>query len=212
MFCKFVRAVNSFQYATICLISFDASVCSLYQFVIVYTSMVIICLSNFCLQYSIKIIFNFVYRLDESGVQIKSPFRQANHRWDEITAAGIQAPNADSDKQTLRQMGSMFTKVFENLLRSSQSRRFILFKKTNGKLVHMHIPPDKLEEVSALFSKFLQQRFTNEPQDYFELRRTLGKRVNIAGLAFGVLFFLLLASAIFAAWVAVRSSLGMLDI
>ncbi len=164
------------------------------------------------IEYSIKIIFNFVYRLDESGVQIKSPFRRANHSWEEITAAGIQVPNTGSDEQTLRQMGSMFTKVFENLLRSIQSMRFILFKKNNGMLVHLHVPPDKLEEVSALFSKSLQQRFTNKPQDYFELRKALGNRANPVGLAIGVVVFLLLAIALVTAWALVRSSLGMLDI
>lgn len=155
--------------------------------------------------YSIKLLFTINFRLDESGIQINGLFRNSLHAWDDIELAGVQLPRSKSNDQTLKQMGKLFTKVFEDILRTSESTRFILFKKKDGTLVHLHILEDRFADVVALFSEKLPHKFNSTGKDYFELRKSLGKKVNPISLTVGVIFFFGIAVLIFVIWAVLRS-------
>ncbi len=156
------------------------------------------------IEYSIKLLFTKYFRLDESGIQLSGIFHNALHAWDDIEMAGVQMATSKSDDKTLKQMGEMFTKVFEDILRTRESVRFILFKKKDGTLVHLHVPENRLSEVVALFSEKLPHKFNSTEQDYFKLRKSLGKKVNPISLAIQVIIFLGLAVLIFLIWATMR--------
>jgi hypothetical protein len=159
------------------------------------------------IDYEIKILFTKRFRISDSGIETTGFIQKSTYKWSEIVLAGVQLSSSKSNEQTLKQMGEMFTAFFENILRTREAMRFILFTMKDGTLVHLHVPEEHFEQVAALFSQFLQDRFTEKPQEYFELRKKLGKRVDPIFFLLSVIFIISISLVFLLVWATLQALL-----